>query len=231
MRSRRTLGQAFLAIAGAVAVLGGCTKGDTPGDRLFAIVRGQLSGEEPELVRRPEPTRAQLDQIQAATIGFAYGELPPVYMVALADNGGYLTYQDKGRRGVVLLGGAIAGTQGLGDDLFTVKHSQDDPVAYPRAVADWPDEVVRSYNFRVRDLDDYQITVACELDLQGYTKYEIVEVELDVAKVTERCSNAVREFENTYYADTYTGFIWASDQWLGPHLDRATIEVVRPYGG
>ncbi|HUF57145.1 MAG TPA: YjbF family lipoprotein [Thermohalobaculum sp.] len=221
--------RAALAATGALVLLAGCTKGTSTGDRLFAVVRGQLLGGE-EAAPAPQPTRAQLDQIPAATIGFSFGDIDPVYMVALADNGGYVTYQDKGRRGVVLKGGAIAGTLGLGDDLYAVKHAQDDPIANRTPVAEWPAQVVRSYEYRVRDLDDYVITVSCELELLGYTQYEIVEVELGVAKVRERCSNAVREFENTYWADL-TGFVWASEQWMGPDLEPATIEVVRPYGG
>ena len=230
MRTGRRLARAALATGGALALLAGCTAGTSTGDRLFAVVRGQLFGDEEEAAPRREPTRAELDQIPAATIAFAFGDIAPVYMVALADNGGYVTYQDKGRRGIVLKGGAIAGTLGLGDDLYGVKHAQNDPVANRMPVAEWPAQVVRSYEYRVRDLDDYLITVSCELELLGYTKYEIVEIEFDVAKVRERCSNAVREFENTYWADL-TGYVWASDQWMGPDLERATIEVIRPYGG
>ena len=233
MPGARTWARALLAGGVAVAVLAGCSSGGDPtANRLFSIARGQLFGDdEAEPAEAREPTRTELSALGAATIGFGYGEVSPVYMVALADNGGYLTYQDKGRRGVVLLGGAVAGTLGLGNDLVTVKHGLDDPVAYPRAVAEWPESIVRSYNYRVRDLEDYVITVACALEPQGYVGYEIVEVELQLAKVVERCSNAVRSFENTYWIDTYTGFVWASDQWLGPDLERATIEVVTPSGG
>ena len=230
MRTGRRLARAALAATGAAALLTGCTQGTSTGDRLFSIVRGQiLRGDEAE-VPAPEPTRAQVDQIGAAMIGLSLGELDPVYMVALADNGGYLTYQDTTRRGVVLKGGGVAGTLGLGDDLYAVKYALEDPVANRTPTDRWPSQVVRSYQYRVRDLDDYVITVACSLEHLGYTQYEIVEVEIGVAKFRERCSNAVREFENTYWADT-SGFIWASEQWLGPNLERATVEVVRPYGG
>lgn len=230
MRIGRTIARRTLAAIGALTLLSGCTQGTSTSDRMFGLLRAQLLGGEEEAEPDPEPTRAELDQIQAAIIGLSLGELDPVYMAALADNGGYVTYQDKGRRGVVLRGGGVSGTLGLGDDLYAVKYALDDPVANRTPTAQWPSEVVRSYEYRVRDLDDYLITVSCELELQGYTKYEIVEVELPVAKFTERCSNAARSFENTYWADQ-TGFIWASRQWLGPNLEPVTVEVVRPYAG
>ena len=220
-----------LGAAGILALVSACSQGTSTGDRLFAVVRGQLlGGEEEAAAPRREPTRAELDQIQAAMIGLDYAGTGPVYMAALAANGDYVTYQDQGRRGVVLRGGGIAGTLGLGDDLYAVKYALDDPVAHRTPTERWPSQVTRSYQYRVRDLEDYVITVACSLELLGYTQYEIVEIELGVAKFRERCSNAAREFENTYWADT-SGYIWASDQWLGPNLERATVEVVRPYGG
>lgn len=236
-------------IAGALAALAvaGCTGGGTiggegedagkintrtPGRQMLAIVRAQAAGlfgsDEARAPAGPQPTRAQLDQIPFATIAFEYGGLPPVYMIPLSDNGGYLTYQDEGRRGVVLLGGAVAGTDGLGEDLRAVKHASNDPIAYQRPLADWPDFVARSYQYRVRDLAEYIVTVACELTPADRVAYEIVERRYVVTRVEETCRNAAREFRNRYWVDD-AGFVWASEQWLGPNLEPARIEIVRPY--
>lgn len=224
----------FAALLAAVLAggLAACSKGENNlGDRLIPILRGALlDGDEAGVGRRVEPTREVLNQIPAAVIGLEYGDLPPVYLVPLADNGGYLSYQDEGRRGVVMFGGAVAGTLGLGNDLKTVKHGLDDPVAHRTPLAQWPRSIHRTYEYRVRDLDDFTITVACEIEPIAPVMYEIVELQLAVTRVVERCSNAVRSFENIYWVDD-TGFVWASRQWLGPDLDAATIEVVRPYSG
>ena len=224
-------GRAMAAVLLA-AGLAGCSKGGDPvRSQAIAMVGALLSGgDEADIGRTREPSRAELDRIRSALIGFSYGELPPVYMVPLADTGSYLHYQDAGGRGIVMYGGAVSRTLGLGDNLMAVRYAPDDPIAHRTPLSGWPREVVRSYQFRRRDLDEYAITVTCVLQAEARVMYEIVELQFPVTRVKERCRNAAREFENTYWADE-SGFIWASEQWLGPYLKPGTVEIVRPYGG
>lgn len=229
---RQTLWAPALVTAALASGLAGCSKGDDPfREQVFGMVREAVTGgDEPEAGQERERTRAELDRIKSALIGFSYGDIAPVYMVPLADTGGYLHYQDAGGRGVVMYGGAVSRTLGLGDDLLGVRYAPNDPVAHQTPLAEWPREIVRSYQYRRRDLDDYAITVVCVLEPEERVLYEIVELRFPVTRVKERCRNAAREFENTYWVNE-TGFIWASEQWLGPYLKRGTVEVVRPYGG
>ena len=229
---RNTVWGPALAATVLALGLGGCSKGGNPvRDQTFGLLRAAISGDdEANVARTREPTRAELDRIKSALIGFSYGDFGPVYMVPLADTGGYLHYQDVGGRGIVMHGGAISRTLGLGDNLMAVRFAPNDPIAHRTPVADWPREVVRSYQFRRRDLDEYAITVTCVLQAEERVMYEIVELQFPVTRVKERCRNAAREFENTYWVDE-SGFIWASEQWMGPYLKTGTVEVVRPYGG
>ena len=67
----------------------------------------------------------------------------------------------------------------------------------------------------------------------------VIEDERDIAdlitfnleRVPETCSNGYRTFANTYWADPATGFVWKSEQWVGPRLEPMTVEVVRPHPG
>lgn len=228
---RSSLGRGLAAALALLASLSGCTSGgESIAERLLPLIRASVSDRAPDVGRAVEPTREQLNQIPFAMIGFSYDELPPVYMIPLSDNDGYLTYQDEGRRGVVLFGGAVAGTEGLGNDLRAVRHAADDPFAHRMPLAEWPGSVERSYEYRVRDIDEYIITVACRIEPIGLETIEIVEIEFTLIRVDETCRNARRTFTNTYWVDN-SGFAWASRQWLGPDLKMATIQVVRPYGG
>ena len=59
----------------------------------------------------------------------------------------------------------------------------------------------------------------------------IAEIEFDLVRMSEICTNSARQVTNTYWADPASGFVWKSQQWLGPRFDMATIEIIRPYGG
>jgi hypothetical protein len=217
-----------LAIAGGLA---GCSStGDNTFRRLGALAKVSYFGAE-EKARPPELTRAQLNEIPYATIALSFGGGPRVFLVPLADNGGYLNYLGSGGRGLVMLGGAVTGTQALGRDLEAVRHHPDDPVAYPTPVAGWPGRVWRDYQFAQRSGAEYSITLACVFERLARETIEIVEIDFEVVRISEVCTNARRQIVNTYWVEAETGFIWKSEQWLGPHLEPATIEIIRPYGG
>jgi hypothetical protein len=228
MTARVSLGRiAALAVA---LLLGACSSGGpTYLERLGAAIKDRIAPPRPRPPR--EFTRAEFDEIPFATITVAFGEGARAILVPLADNGGYLDYRDASNRGIRILGGAVAGSEGLGLNLEAVRHDRRDPVAYPRPLADWPESVFREYQYRVREAEDYGITLACSFQVVARETVEIVEIDFDVARVSEVCTNQARQVINTYWVEEETGFIWKSEQWLGPVLGHARIEVIRPYAG
>ena len=226
-RQWRALG---LALAMAVG-LGACSSsGDNSFRRLGALAKVSLMGVE-EKAPPAELTRAQLDQIPSATIALTFGDGPRAFLVPLADNGGYLNYLDSGGHGLVMLAGAVTGTQALGQDLEAVRHQPDDPVANPTPLASWPGQVYRDYQFAQRGGAEYSITLSCVFERLVSETIDIVEINFEVVRISEVCTNARRQVTNTYWVEAETGFIWKSRQWLGPHLEQATIEIIRPYSG
>lgn len=219
-----------------LGLLGGCTSGgSSAAERLLpqaekAIFGGPLLGEE---TPPPEPivlTRALLDQIPFATISVRAEESPPAYVAAVADNGGNIVYQDQARRSLVLRGGLLVATHGLGFNLSAVKHDPGaDPIVEARPLAAWPDLITRNYQFWLPGTDDYQITVRCRYSPVSREKVEIVEITFDLMRVEETCSNGARRFTNLYWVDEATGFVWKSEQWVGPKLPPMTLEILRPY--
>ena len=223
-------GRTFAALAAALIGAACSSEGPQDLDRIAALAKQSLLPAETAAPVR-ELTRAELDQIPYATIALSLGGGPRSFIVPLADNGGYLTYQDANRRGLVMLGGAVTGTLALGGDLRTVQHDRHDPVAYPQPLADWPGRVFRDYQFKARDGAEYRITLDCMFQTVAAETVEIVEIAFDLVRVSEICTNAARQVTNTYWVEADTGFIWKSEQWLGPRLGQATIEIIRPYGG
>ncbi|MEM7506170.1 MAG: YjbF family lipoprotein [Pseudomonadota bacterium] len=176
-----------------------------------------------------ELTRAELDQIPFATVALSIDGSPRAFVVPLADNGGYLSYMDATRRGFVMQGGAVVGTLGLGIDLNGVRNGASDPIAHPTPLADWPGQVYRNYQYKVRDGAEYSISLTCIFERVASERIEIIERSFDVVRVAETCTNRQRQVVNQYWVEAESGFIWRSTQWVSPKQLPLTIEIIRPY--
>lgn len=214
----------------AMAVLSACSSGDEGFFRRLGDVTIRSISGAPEVPRR-ELTRAELNRIPYATIAVSSEGGPRAYLVPQADNGGYLDYRDEAGNSVRMLGGAVAGLQTAGLDLDAVLFEANDPIASPRPLASWPGEVWRQYQFSKRHLGPYVIALRCAFKLAGPETIEIAEIGYTLMRVDETCANAQRTVTNAYWTDIRTGFIWKSQQWLGPTIGQIGIEIVRPYGG
>ena len=210
--------------------LGGCAVGGpTVFERIGRVAEEVVLGAEKGAPTR-EPTRAELNRIPYATIAISSEGRARAFLVPLSNNRGYLNYRDAEGNAVVLFGGALSGTESLGNDLQAVRHHPRDPIAHQTPLARWPGRVQREYQYQRRDLDGYSIVLDCVFDRIARERIVIVEVSFDVVRVAETCTNAQRQITNTYWVDEATGFIWRSEQWIGPRLGHATIEIIRAYG-
>ncbi len=219
---------ARLAAVFGLALAGACsTSGPTMLERIGAVARTTVVGAEQPAT--PQLTRAQLDEIPYATIAISTEGGPRAYLVPLSDNGGYLNYRDAEGNAVVLFGGAISGTESLGHDLQAVRHHRLDPIAHQTPLAAWPGRVQREYQYARRDLSSYRLTLDCLFTSAMRERIEIVERTYDVVRVSEACASADHQVENTYWVEEATGFIWKSEQWIGPEIGHATIEIIRRY--
>lgn len=213
-------------------LLGACSN-DGKGN--LELVGGYLydavlpEGEGPPVETPRELTRAELDQIPFATVALSIEGSARTFVVPLADNGGYLTYMDATRRGFVMQGGAVVGTLGLGIDLNGVRNAANDPIAHPTPLAEWPGQVYRNYQYKVRDGDEYAISLTCTFQRVASERIEIIERDFDVVRVAETCTNRQRQVVNQYWVEADSGFIWRSTQWVSPKQPPLTLEIVRPY--
>lgn len=225
----------FMALLLA-AFVGACSSGgDSTGERLRPILEesvfgGPIFGDPEPAPKPPVFTRAQLNEVPFATIALMDADGNRSYVVPVADNGGYLNYQDAARRSLIMRGGLITATQGLSYNLSAVRFDMDDPIVTPKPVAKWPASVFRNYQFKLSGgARDFEITTACAYTLGPRERIEIVELFFETVRVDETCSNTQRSFTNSYWAEPNTGFIWRSKQWIGPLQDAMHLEIIRPY--
>jgi hypothetical protein len=208
----------------------GCTNsGESYFARLGELALNTVSGRE-EAPQR-ELTRAELNRIPYATIAVSSEGASRAYLVPQADNGGYLDYRDAAGNSVRILGGAVAGLETTGHDLEGVSYDRRDPIAYPKRLGLWPSELWREYQFAGPGPSRYVVALKCAYTPRGIETIEIAEIRFTLMHVRERCINARREVINSYWVDESTGFIWKSEQWLGPRVGHVTVEIIRPYSG
>ena len=224
-----------LALLVASSLAACSSGGDSTGERLRPLLEqtvfgGSIFGDEEPAAKPPVFTREQLNAVPFATIALKDAEGNRSYVVPVADNGGYLNYHDALRRSIIMRGGLITATQGLAYNMSAVRHAVDDPIVTPTPVAQWPGDVYRSYQFKLSGgARDFEITTSCVYTLGARERIEIVELFFDTVRVDETCSNAARSFTNTYWAEPDTGFIWRSQQWIGPRQEQMNVEIIRPY--
>ena len=54
----------------------------------------------------------------------------------------------------------------------------------------------------------------------------IFERSYSLTRIEEHCRTPRRTFTNTYWAEPDTGFIWKSEQWVGPKVTPFTVQIV-----
>jgi hypothetical protein len=222
------------AAAGMVclALLAACSQGGSGFARYEDVGRLALGNPVAEPSGGPDALpllpRASFDLIDAPIVGLGFTDAPTVFLSASGRTEDHVSYQDQNRRGIRMRGGAVAATYGFGVDLRAVRFQREDPVATPTPLEQWPGQVDREYQYRVRDLDGFSITVTCVFDRLVRENIVVVERTHEVVRVVETCTNQRRSFENTYWVEPETGFIWRSAQWTGPSIRPVTVDIVNP---
>lgn len=216
-----------------VAFSGVTACGTAADDPLLGAARslGQTVFDLSDPAPAPDPrqilTRAAIDQaglplllVETVSTGVA------VTMVRSAVNGANETWQGDGDASVTLSReGVLRATRGTGADLEAADISQTRAaLSAGRATA-----VERLYVHVVGDLELRRTTYTCDLTRAGSESISIFGQGRAVTQVTERCrvsgaSDAgLDAFENRYWVDA-TGFVWVSEQWVGPELGHLRFE-------
>ncbi len=150
-------------------------------------------------------------------------------LTAFSVNNGYVTFANSTRQSINLRGGLITATRGIGQDLLSVIHSANDPVATQTLPDLWPESYRRGYRFAGKGPEGDVLTFACNVRRLPATTIEIVEISYDTVEFRESCVAPDRSFTNTYFAEVETGQIWKSRQWVGAELGYISLEIFEPY--
>ncbi len=218
----RTLGA--LAVAFFVAACG--SAGERPLSSVTRTLAGGISaaiqGDDTgggDAALEAQLTRAALDK---ATRPLLLAELPSrdarATFVIGGQNRAHVTWVGADGIGLILKNGILTGTRGLGADLMTAD------IATPEAaIRRGGGTATRVHRYLDGENQIVALPVTCTYASAGATRLVIVERAFPTRQVVENCTSGSHNFENRYWIDTRDGWIWKSQQWIGPELETVTL--------
>jgi hypothetical protein len=210
----------FLA-AGIAVLISGCAA-NSDESRYANLVWRLISG------NRTEVTREQAGAVPFASIGVAIGSADEGLMVLGLAEGERQEWYARTQM-LAMNNGRIVQSEGFPYNLSRLEVRQRDgaPVApggAPPLDADY--SLVLDY----RDLRLIGAGAACRASDTGEEAIEILGTTLTTRHVVENCEITVIDwsFENEFWVDPDTGFVWQSSQYVHPKLSPLMFRVLRP---
>lgn len=215
-------GRRGLLLALVAATVSGCAVNRTM----------QLNAEALRLAIKGAPdvplTRAGVNQIPYATIGAKIGKGPRSLLVLGRVAGDDLHWISADRAALVTRHGRLVASAGLPHNLTATRTVEPDPVATGLHRLQGTRSATRLVDITPGNL--FSMPVYAELQVLGRERIQVLELDFDTLVVTEWCRVPLLEweFENRFWVDARTGFVWRSVQHLSPEVPEVRIEVFKP---
>jgi hypothetical protein len=171
-------------------------------------------------------TREQAAAVPYATMAIALGNSSQALLTLGTSTAGELDWYTGQQLFVATRAGRIIRTAGLPYDLGGrhVRQTRATPSAI--GTASPPEIVTLDYP----DLGIFDALLSCESRNFGEDNVEILGASILTRHVVERCEVAVLhwKFDNDFWLDRATGYVWRSRQYIHPKSPAIVLEVLRP---
>jgi group 4 capsule polysaccharide lipoprotein GfcB/YjbF len=178
--------------------------------------------------QRGEVSRDQASAIPFASLGVAIGRNDEGLMVLGLDEGERQEWYARTQM-FAMINGRVVQSQGFPYNLSRLEVRRGDGTTIPSG---GPPPVGTDYSLVAdyRDLSLVAASAACRSTDAGEESIEILGTSLATRHVVEDCRIAVIDwsFENEFWIDPDSGFVWQSRQYVHPKLPRVTFRVLRP---
>lgn len=175
-----------------------------------------------------EVSRDQAGAIPFASLGVAIGRNDEGLMVLGLDEGERQEWYARTQM-LATTNGRIIQSQGFPYNLSRLEVRSGDGTTIPSG---GPPPVGTNYSLVAdyRDLSLIGASASCRSTDEGEESIEILGTSLTTRHVVEDCRIAVIDwsFENEFWVDPDSGFVWRSSQYVHPKLPRVTFRVLRP---
>jgi len=218
--TRHTRRSALLAVA--AAPLAACASlGTEYGDI------GDLVAQTFGLEARPGITREQASAIPYASMGYRIGSSGESMLILATQSSGDLLWSSSVHRALMTRAGRIIRSAGFAWNLGATEFTVPDPLAVdPRNL----DGQTARRLIDLPDVEKLSQSVVSRFRNAGRQQIEILGTQLSTVAAVEhcRCEGLSWEFDNAYWVDDETGFVWRSRQTIHPNLPSIQIEIFRP---
>jgi hypothetical protein len=215
-----------LIVAGAAIPLAGC------GQTLFGVPLEQW-GNAVEVATgikdQPTITLDDAAKIPYSTLGYQFGSGAEDILILASNTGGDLLWTSSVHRTLVTRSGRVIKCQRFDWNLDATQFFDSDPLTTNQKVAA-ERRFTRACDFR--DIDRFAIEIESEFQQKGPETITILGQPLATMAFVENCraKQLEWEFQNMFWVDQDSGFVWRSQQTIHPNLDPLTIEILRPPG-
>jgi len=170
-------------------------------------------------------TRDQASAVPYASIGVSIGDSSQVLLALATRSHNVCLWTSSARIAIETQSGRITRTAGLRHNMSQGVFSGRDPVQEGVGSLRAPCQ----YLIDLPDRNVYQARIRYDMEVPQPAEIRILGARLSVLHVRERGSSSMLdwEFENEYWADAKTGFVWRSRQTIHPGLDDVEIVTLR----
>lgn len=144
-------------------------------------------------------------------------------MAMVGDNNGMRTYMTPNEQALIMRGGMLTGTKGLGHDLSVGEVDGVAALIRSRRAG----QATRTMRYLGGDGVERPLPLNCTVALGGGKSFAFAGTGWNATQVVETCEGGGVEMQNSYLVSA-SGQIPVSRQWISPTLGYATIQTIRP---
>jgi hypothetical protein len=176
----------------------------------------------------PGLQREQVEQIPFATISYQIGDSGISILILAEKSGTSSLWTSSQRLAIVTSRGRILQTSGFRWNLTATNFIESDPVGTALLLGSPKEAFHRQCDFS--DVHKFQMAIVAEFEIQKEETITVLGSDINTVRVIEhcRCDALEWEFNNIYWIDAASGFVWQSAQYIHPNEARFTVTVLRP---
>jgi hypothetical protein len=173
----------------------------------------------------PKVTRDQAAAVPFASMGLELGDTAQVLLVLGTETGNELDWFAGDQLFIRTQNGRVVRTVGLPYDLGGLRRIDANGSAAQPVFAS-----TARYSFDFPDLGIYDALAQCTTKDDGTATVEIFGSQLPTRHITEHCTvpDMRWNFDNEYWTDPMTGYVWRSSQHIHPESPPLVLQVFRP---
>jgi hypothetical protein len=225
--SGRELARRQILAALAGLPLAACSSDDfTEYDAIGDAVKSELG-----LKPQPSISLQEAASVPYSSLGFRLGNGRETMLVLAESFGSSLLWTASSRVSLLTQNGRITRSAGFDWNLSGIKFFEPDPVMSGLR-SSLPQQSANTHFMDFQDIGRYGVPVKSRFGDSAPAIIEILGHPLKTIVATEDCTcdSLDWEFQNIFWADAETGFVWKSVQSIHPNLAPLTIEILRPPG-